>query len=532
MNMPAGRALFWYSEEVFMYYRISVLLIAVLLLCVLSPIPSYAENDDSGSRQCTSCIKTLIQALELWSNGHQGKFPTKEEFASKAFVEYLKKASPATAGTVMKCPSSGKTYIYVPQNSQKSYIIKCATPEKHGAAIFCYSRDKGFIREEKVSTASAQGDAARNDAIKKQKTPAKPAQKTEVKPGVTQKADMKAPQNAAAEEKKTPQKKDDGIKTGASVDKNAAAGKEAAPENKEVTAATREEKGVTPCTSRMMALTQGVELWSNSHKGIYPTSVEFSAKAFNDCYRKICKGNVEKEMKCPLSGKPYLFIPRQAEKSYIIKCPTPEAHGLGALYYSRDKGIVKEVAKEIPGKPGTVAARPSVPGQKVPEKPGKTQKKPGKTDDAEPSSFVSKDAVSKEDHEKIISLITDLYNAYADKSLDRILEIQHDAIEASAIDYEKRKKGSADEVRDAFKDATKEIIEHKDYKLLPLNLSDISIARTGKFYKVTSVVPIIATDRLEVQEEGKYFFVRLRIGEMIFEKSNEGSWKIVNMYLY
>ncbi|MGV8123393.1 MAG: hypothetical protein AB2L14_26875 [Candidatus Xenobiia bacterium LiM19] len=489
-----------------MYYRISVLLIAVLLLCVLSPLPSYAENDDSGSRQCTSCIKTLIQALELWSNGHQGKFPTKEEFASKAFVEYLKKASPATAGTVMKCPSSGKTYIYVPQNSQKSYIIRCATPEKHGAAIFCYSRDKGFIREEKVSTASVQGDAARNDAIKKQKTPAKPAQKPEVNPGVTQKADMKAPQNAA--------------------------GEEAAPEEKEVTAVPREEKGVTPCTSRMMALTQGVELWSNSHKGIYPTSVEFSAKAFQDCYRKICKGNVEKEMKCPLSGKPYLFIPRQAEKSYIIKCPTPEAHGLGALYYSRDKGIVKEVAKEIPGKPGTVAARPSVPGQKVPEKPVKTQKKPGKTDDAEPSSFVSKDSISREDREKIISLITDLYNAYADKSLDRILEIQHDAIEASAIDYEKRKKGSADEVRDAFKDATKEIIEHKDYKLLPLNLSDISIARTGKFYKVTSVVPIIATDRLEVQEEGKYFFVRLRIGEMIFEKSSEDSWKIVNMYLY
>lgn len=504
-----------------MYYRISVLLITALLLCVLSPFPSCAENNDSGSRQCASCIKTLIQALELWSNGHQGKFPTKEEFASKAFVEYLKKACPATAGTVMKCPSSGKTYIYAPQNFQKSYIIKCPTPEKHSAAIFCYSRDKGFIREEKGRASSLKSDTARNDAIRKQKKPAK-----------TDEAKPEAPQNSAAEEKKIPQKKDDVKKICASADKNASAGKEAAPEGSEVTPAPREGKGVTPCTARIMALIQGVELWSNSHQGRYPTGVEFTSKAFNDCCKKLFKGNVEKEMKCPLSGKPYLFVPRQAEKSYIIKCPTPEAHGLGALYYSRDKGIVKEVAKELPGKPGTVAARPSVPGQKVPEKPGKTEKKPGKTDATEHSVIDGKGEVSDEDREQIISHITDLYNAYADRSLEKILEIQHASIEASAIDYEKRKKGSADEVRDAFRDATKEIIEHKDYKLLPLNLSDISIIRTGHFYKVTSVVPIIATDRLEVQEEGKYFFVRLRIGEMIFEKSSEGSWKIVNMYLY
>lgn len=510
-----------------MYYRISVLLITALLFCVLSPIPSYAENDDSGSRQCASCIKTLIQALELWSNGHQGKFPTKEEFASNAFVEYLKKASPATAGTVMKCPSSGKTYIYVPQNSQKSYIIKCPTPEKHGAAIFCYSRDKGFIREERGSASSVKSDTARNDAIKKHKTPAKT---DEEKPEVTSKTE--APQNSAAEEKKIPQKKDNVTKTCASADKNTALGKEAAPEGSGATSVPREEKEVSPCTTRIMALIQGVELWSNSHQGKYPTGAEFASKAFKDCCKKIFKGNVEKEIKCPLSGKPYLFIPRQAEKSYIIKCPTPEAHGLGALYYSRDKGIVKEVAKELPGKPGTVAARPSAPGHKVPEKPGKTQKKPGKTDDTEHSVIDGKGEVSDEDREQIISHITDLYNAYADRSLEKILEIQHASIEASAIDYEKRKKGSADEVRDAFRDATKEIIEHKDYKLLPLNLSDISIVRTGHFYKVTSVVPIIATDRLEIQEEGKYFFVRLRIGEMIFEKSSEGSWKIVNMYLY
>ncbi|GEM_PF-1170175 len=519
-----------------MHYRISVLLITALFISVLSSLPSTAETDDSRSIQCTSYIKTVIQGLELWSNGHHGMFPTKKEFASKGFMEYLKKASPATAGNAMKCPSSGNAYIYIPLSAQKSYIIKCPNPEKHGEAVFYYSRDKGFIKEERGSASSGHDKADGNDAAKLHKAPSKPAQSGAVPSGTAVKQEMKVSRKDAAEEKKIHAEKADGTKTGSTADKDITASEEASSQKKEISAAPREEKGVSPCTSRILALMQGVELWSNSHQGKYPTSEEFSAKIFKDCYKKICKGDVEKEMKCPLSGKPYLFVARQAEKSYLIKCPTPEAHGLGALYYSRDKGIVKEMAKELPKKPGTVATRPSAPGQKLPEKPGKPQKEPGKTgknaSTVIPSTFDAKDEISGEDRDQITALITDLYNAYAEKNLDRILEIQYAAIEASAIDYEKRKKGSAEEVRDAFRDATKEIIEHKDYKLLPLNLSDISVARRGQFFKVTSVVPIIATDRLEVQEEGKYFFVRLRIGEMIFEKDKESNWKIINMYLY
>jgi hypothetical protein len=508
-----------------MFYRISVLLFAVVLLTVLSPMPSSAESDDKGASQCASSIKALTQGLELWSNSHNGKFPTKEEFASKAFAECLAKAG---SGAAMKCPSSGKTYIYVPLSSQKSYMIKCPTPEKHGLAAFYYSRDKGLVKEEKGSAASkpsASGkDVAHNKKTAAQTPSPKPTQSPAAKPEQTQavKPTQAPPVKPAKTQAQTSEEKPP-------VKPAAEAGE---PEkNKEAAEPQIEEKGVSPCTSRMMALIQGVELWSNSHQGRYPTSEEFSSKAFKDCYRKSCKGDVEKEMKCPLSGKPYLFFPMQAQKSYVIKCPTPEAHGLGALYYSRDKGIVKVAARELPAKFGKVAVKPSVPAGKTQEKPGKPQKEPGKTDTL-PSSFDGKEDVTKEDREQITALITELYNAYADRNLDKILEIQHAAIEASAVDYEKRKKGSADEVRDAFRDATKEIIEHKEYKLLPLNLSDITIARRGQFYKVTSVVPIIATDRLEVQEEGKYFFVRLRIGEMIFEKDSSTNWKIVNMYLY
>jgi len=67
--------------------------------------------------------------------------------------------------------------------------------------------------------------------------------------------------------------------------------------------------------------------------------------------------------------------------------------------------------------------------------------------------------------------------------------------------------------------------------MLPLNMSDLTFGKKGIYCKVTSVVPIIATERLEVMEEGKYFFVRLRVGELILEKKND-LWKIVNMYLY
>jgi hypothetical protein len=181
-------------------------------------------------------------------------------------------------------------------------------------------------------------------------------------------------------------------------------------------------------------------------------------------------------------------------------------------------------AASRPAPKSTAKASPK-PASGAPEKPG-PEEKAGVT-----TQGILPEEVTQDDKDRITEILKDLYNAYAERNLDKILELQHDSIEASALDYEKKKKGTADDVRDAFKSATKEIIEHKDFKMLPLNLSDITFQKKGNICRVTSIVPIIATERLEVMEEGKYFYVRLRIGELIFEKKSD-LWKIVNMYLY
>ena len=128
-------------------------------------------------------------------------------------------------------------------------------------------------------------------------------------------------------------------------------------------------------------------------------------------------------------------------------------------------------------------------------------------------------------------MIKELYDAYAEKNLDKIMEMQRNSIEASAIDYENQGKGSAQDVRDAYRSATEEILNHKEFKMMPLNTSDLTFQKKGSLCRVTSVVPIIATDRLEISEDGKYFFVRLRIGEFVFSPTENG-WEIQTMYLY
>ena len=66
-----------------------VALMSSLLLCGAS----YAQQ--KADRECAARIKTLSQAVELWANDNGGKFPTREEFESEAFLKYVKKADPA-----------------------------------------------------------------------------------------------------------------------------------------------------------------------------------------------------------------------------------------------------------------------------------------------------------------------------------------------------------------------------------------------------------------------------------------------------
>jgi hypothetical protein len=329
------------------------------------------------------------------------------------------------------------------------------------------------------------------------------------------------------------------------------------------------DRGASSCASHIKTLMQAVELWSNDHRGHFPTTQEWGSTLFMEYVKKAGASEPSKEIKCPQSGKPYLY--KAGNSNFEITCPVPDSHGLETLFYSRDRGFVRKGTPETAAAPTTPAGTgktrtvPPVPvmspkhgGTKPPPPtpaflPGKKTPRPLPTEQASAATpdmtpqpptpektgkpLVKVDGsstyedIAQEDKEGIITVIQDLYNAYSGKNLERIMELQHDSMEASALDYQKKKKGSADEVREAFKSATKEIIEHKDFKMLPLNLNDLSFQKKGTYCKVTGVAPIISTERLEVQEEGKFFFVRLRVGELILEKKND-LWKIANMYLY
>ena len=330
-----------------------------------------------------------------------------------------------------------------------------------------------------------------------------------------------------------------------------------------VFAQTAKNVDLIECNNRIKNNVQALELWANDHKNIFPSSQEYQSAEFDKYLKKIDPVKVAANKLCPSSKEKFVYESLNAGKSYAVRCPHPQCYGLSFYYYSRDKGFVKgenvavkkyepkaqdkkavktsETAKK--SEPTKPAAKPETAKKPAATKPAvkpETAKKPEPTKPAvkpetakkpEPPQPPTIREVTKDDEVKITDLIKELYNAYAEKDVSKVLELQKRSIESSAIDYEKQGKGSAEDVREAFKSATEEIINHKAFKMLPLNLTDLTFQQRGNYCRVTSVVPIIATDRLEIEDNGKYFFVRLRIAEFIFAPEGD-KWVIENMYLY
>ena len=53
-------------------------------------------------------------AIELWANDHNGKLPTKEEFISEDFFNYIVKTGSGTGQKTMYCCDEENTYQYFP----------------------------------------------------------------------------------------------------------------------------------------------------------------------------------------------------------------------------------------------------------------------------------------------------------------------------------------------------------------------------------------------------------------------------------
>lgn len=135
---------------------------------------------------------------------------------------------------------------------------------------------------------------------------------------------------------------------------------------------------------------------------------------------------------------------------------------------------------------------------------------------------------SGEDVKDVTGVITELYNAYVSRDVDKVMALERLSFEAAAEAYEKQGKGKASDVIDAYRGATEEVLTHKDFAMKPLNLADAQFQRVGDTLVVSSVIPIIATGLVEVGEPGGGKKVRLRIGKFVF-RAVDGHWQIVRM---
>ncbi len=307
------------------------------------------------------------------------------------------------------------------------------------------------------------------------------------------------------------------------------------------------------CAARIKTFSQAVELWANDHDGKFPDISEFGSDEFFKYVKKVEPTATPKIRYCKDSDLTYEYA--LSGKNYLIKCPNPWIHKTGAYFYSRDTGTVQTKGEPLSDKEikdlksqKLKQKENAKTADKTKERKKENAKKTDKTkerkkenvqktekdvkDDTKTPKATNTSAVlTEEDKNAMVSVIKELYDAYATRNLEKVLELQKESIESSAVEYERQGKGSAQDVRDAYRSATDEILNHKEFRMLPLNISDLTFQKKGELCRVTSVVPIIATDRLEVSEDGKYFFVRLRIGEFVFAP-NEKGWKIHTMYLY
>jgi ketosteroid isomerase-like protein len=141
-------------------------------------------------------------------------------------------------------------------------------------------------------------------------------------------------------------------------------------------------------------------------------------------------------------------------------------------------------------------------------------------------------SVSAEEQQAVLAVIRDLYDAYNARDLDKVMALEHQFVEAQALAYEKRKgPGKGDEMRDALRGVTEEILKSRTFAMKPLQIDDVEYRREGDMIVVSSAIPIIATEYVEVEGDGTGNKARIRIAKFWLKKTTEG-WRIEQMDLH
>ena len=444
-------------------------------------------------KTCKDRIQVISMAIELWANDHNGKLPTKEEFISEEFFNYIVKTGSGTGQKTMYCCDEENTYQYFPLGN--NYMIKCPNPWLHNASAYYFNKNEGNVtakgtpvEEKKIKEIREENKKTifNTTGIKKNAEERKKAEKL---------AKEKAEKDKIAKEKA---EKDKIAKEKAEKDKIA---KENAQKDKIAKEKAQKDKIAKEKAEKDKIAKEKAE----KEKTQKPMTLKEKAK-----YEQAIRDKVVKGLGVKATDKKDTKVQKTPEQ--IAKDKAQKEQAL------RDKALKEKKVKEQEAKDKALKE--------------KAEKERIAKEKAEKEKKKNPNELTAEEKEAIISVIKEFYDAYASKDLDKVMEMQKNSIEESALEYEKQGKGKAQDVRDAYRAATKEIMEHKQFKMLPINLSDITFRKKGKLCRVTSVVPIIATDRLEIVEDGKYFFVRLRIGEFVLQSDDENNWKIKTMYLY
>jgi len=216
----------------------------------------------------------------------------------------------------------------------------------------------------------------------------------------------------------------------------------------------------------VLNLANALYLWANSHQGLYPEPGQLHTRDFLDLLAK-AGGD-------PQTLKAITYRPARDRKNFSLNW--------GRIAFSSQNGLAQ------------------------------------------------RSEISPEDREQMIKVIKALYQAYVGRNLERIMTLQHEAVEASAEAYEKSGKGTREDVRDAFRECTREIIDSPEFQMVSLCLEDLRFSRQGELYLVKSPVPILLSTRVMVQASEEKQPVTLRIEEIHFIKTPQG-FKIQQMNL-
>ena len=141
--------------------------------------------------------------------------------------------------------------------------------------------------------------------------------------------------------------------------------------------------------------------------------------------------------------------------------------------------------------------------------------------------------------EEVSRVLQELYKAYQDKDVDKVLKMMRPFFENNATEYASRHKDNDHAFKDviwAYESFIKDVIEHKDYHLDPFTLEFCTFnqLKDGRV-EVSSPVPIIGTKPLDFVEENEetihYITTSLRLGRFIFAREDK-NWQIVEVDLF